>query len=83
MVLFPYISPFFRRNRNVIPEDCNNIVQSMARCKKLYKKLTILCHPDKHPYKTDIATDIMNEINNNRYNYSELVKLKKRIKEEL
>lgn len=64
-------------------EDCNNIVQSMARCKQLYKTLSILAHPDKHPNKTELATEIMNEVNANRFNYSELLKLEKKIQEEL
>jgi len=55
----------------------------MARCKKLYKKLSIVAHPDKHPNNSELATKIMNEINANRFNYSELVKLEKKIQEEL
>ena len=83
MALFHYIFPFYKRRRKVVRDDCNNIVRSMARCKKLHKKLAILAHPDKHPDKTDIATRLMNEINTNRFNYSELIKLEKRIQDEL
>lgn len=64
-------------------EDCINIVQSMARCKQLYKELSVLAHPDKHPYNSELATEIMNEINANRFNYSELIRIEKKIKEEL
>lgn len=73
----------FLRPKLAKREDCNNIVQSMARCKKLYKKLSIVAHPDKHPNNSELATKIMNEINANRFNYSELVKLEKKIQEEL
>lgn len=76
-----------RRKKNVdsihSAEDELNIVQSMAKCKKLHKRLCVLAHPDKHPDKEELATAIMNEVNNNRFNYSELTKLEQRIKEEL
>lgn len=73
----------FLRPKSSKREDCNNIVQSMARCKQLYKTLSVLAHPDKHPNKSELATEIMNEINANRFNYSELIKLEKKIQEEL
>lgn len=73
----------FLRPKSTKREDCNNIVQSMARCKQLYKKLSVLAHPDKHPNNSELATEIMNEINANRFNYSQLVKLEKKIQEEL
>ena len=76
-----------RRKKNVdsihSAEDGLNIVQSMAKCKKLYKKLCVLAHPDRHRDKEEIATAIMDEININRFNYLELTKLEQRIKEEL
>lgn len=64
-------------------EDVDNIVQSMAKCKQLHKKLSLLAHPDKHFEKIELATELMNQVNANRFNYLELVKLQKRIEEEL
>lgn len=74
---------FNLRCKNERRENCNNVVQSMARSSKLYKKLSIIVHPDKHPDKYELATELMSQVNSNRYNYDELLKLEKRIIEEL
>lgn len=49
----------------------------------LYKELIKKSHPDKHPQKEKLAKEIAELVNNNRYNYRELLKLKERIENEL
>lgn len=61
----------------------NNVVESIAKSKMLYKELIKKSHPDKHPQKEKLAKEIAELVNNNRYNYRELLKLKERIENEL
>ena len=60
-----------------------NIVNSIANAKQLYKELIVKAHPDKHPNNVELAQSITDSINSNRYNYSELLKLKTIIENEL
>lgn len=61
----------------------NNVVESIAKSKMLYKELIKKSHPDKHPQKEKLAKEIAELVNNNRYNYRELLKLEERIENEL
>ena len=79
-ILFPFLYP--RRDAST-KNDYNNIVQSIARCKRLYKKLSVLAHPDKHPNKVELANSIMEQINTSRFDYQKLKELEKRINYEL
>ena len=63
--------------------ESNNVVESIAKSKMLYKELIKKSHPDKHPQKEELAKEITDLVNSNRYNYRELVKLKERIDSEL
>ncbi|NDO56312.1 hypothetical protein FMN12_21725 [Bacteroides acidifaciens] len=63
--------------------ESNNVVESIAKSKMLYKELIKKSHPDKHPQKEKLAKEIAELVNNNRYNYRELLKLKERIENEL
>lgn len=47
------------------------------------KELIKKSHPDKHPQKEKLAKEIAALVNDNRYNYRELLKLKERIENEL
>jgi len=60
-----------------------NIVQSIAKAKALYKELIAKAHPDRNASKAELAKILTEEINNNRYNYRELLKLKQRVETEL
>lgn len=60
-----------------------NIVQSIAKAKALYKELIAKAHPDRNVSKAELAKILTEEINNNRYNYRELLKLKQRVETEL
>lgn len=63
--------------------ESNNVVESIAKSKILYKELIKKSHPDKHPQKEKLAKEIAELVNDNRYNYRELLKLKERIENEL
>lgn len=60
-----------------------NVVISIAKAKTLYKELIIKVHPDKHPLKEELAKELTEQINNSRYNYKELIRIKERIEQEL
>ena len=83
MKLVEYIKSLFKRKNYKSVEESNNIVNSMAKCKSLYKKLAILAHPDKNPNKSELAQEITMSLNENRYNYAKLKELEKRITEDL
>ena len=60
-----------------------NIVNSIAKAKKLHKELILYAHPDRHPNKKELATRLSKQINENRFNYCELLKLQDIINKEL
>lgn len=72
-----------RLNRNQMITESENVVASIAKAKVLHKELIRIAHPDKHPNNVEFAQSLTEEINNNRYNYNELVKLEKMVKEKL
>ena len=47
------------------------------------KELIIKAHPDRNQTKEELAKSLTEDINNNRYNYHELLILKERIQKEL
>ena len=72
---------------NIIPEEeaneVRNVVASISKSKGLYKELIKKSHPDKHPHKEELAKEFTELVNNNRYNYQELLRLKKLIEKQL
>ena len=72
-----------RKNREAIVSESLNIVESIANAKALHKELIRIAHPDKNPNNIEIAKELSELININRYNYKELLILKKRIEREL
>lgn len=64
-------------------KESNNVVESIAKSKMLYKELIRKSHPDKHPHKEELAKEFTELVNNNRYNYQELLRLKKLIEKQL
>lgn len=82
--IFRYISNYFRRKRvrSKIREE-ENVVESIAKAKRIYKELILMAHPDRHSNKVELAESITKEINKNRHNYQELLRLKLLIEKEL
>lgn len=72
-----------RFRHGVIPDESKNVVDGMAKAKRLYKELTIKAHPDQNPDKRVIAEDITSRLTSNKHNYIALLKLKSEIEEEL
>lgn len=72
-----------RKNRNAAISESLNIVDSIANAKALHKELIMIAHPDRNPDKVEIAKELSELINTSRYNYKELLILKKRIEREL
>lgn len=73
----------FKRRQYASAKESCNIVNSMAKCKALHKKLTILAHPDRNASKAEIAHNITSLLNENRFNYQKLLELEQQIKNEL
>ena len=72
-----------RKNRKAAMQESANVVESIAGAKTLHKELIRRAHPDKHSDKEELAKEITDLVNENRYNYRELLRLKKRIENEL
>lgn len=64
-------------------DESINIVNSIAKAKKLHKELILYAHPDRHPNNQDLATRLSKQINENRFNYSELLRLQNIVNKEL
>ncbi len=63
-------------------DESGNVIDGMVKAKLLYKKLSVMAHPDRNPKCREKAEEIMKHLNENRFNYSELVKLKDKIETE-
>lgn len=76
-----YLKRIFKRK--TLKHEEMNVVNSIAKAKKLYKELILMAHPDKHKDNVELAQSLTEKINNYRYNYDELLKLKEIIENEL
>jgi len=74
---------FYTKDRQNLNDETFNIVQSISKAKNLFKILISKVHPDKHPENVHLATELTSLVNNNKFNYRELLKLEERIKTEL
>lgn len=81
-ILFRYIRRIMFR-RTVTRDESVNVVNGMVKAHRLYKKLCLAAHSDRHPDKKDIAEDIMVRLVANRHNYEGLLRLEAEIKEKL
>lgn len=79
--IFSFVKRFFSKKTHQREEL--NVINSIAMAKNLYKELVVKAHPDKHLDKIELAQSLMEQVNNNRYNYSELLKLKEQIDKQL
>lgn len=79
--MFRWVKNLFSKKE--YKDESLNVVASIGKAKSIYKDLIIKAHPDKHPNQSELATTLTELINKNRYNYSELLKIKKRIETEL
>lgn len=79
--MFRWVKNLFSKKE--YKDESLNVVASIGKAKSIYKDLIIKAHPDKHPNQSELATTLTELINKNKYNYSELLKIKKRIETEL
>ena len=73
---------FFKRlrfRRTLKGDESVNVVNSMAKAHKLYKKLSILAHPDNNPEHPKQAECLMQRIVENKTNYANLVIIQQEI----
>ena len=71
---------FRRKFKN---DESINVVNSMAKSQKLYKKLAILAHPDNNPDNIEQAKELMQRIVENKKNYANLLLIQQEIKNKL
>lgn len=68
-----------RFRRSISSDESGNVVDGMVKARLLYKRLSVLAHPDKHPDKTELAQELMTSIVAKRYNHAALVQLEKEV----
>ena len=83
MNIFIRIINRIRCRRTIKGDESANVVDSMVKARKLYKKLSLAVHPDRHPDRRKTAESLMRRVTSNKRNYSELLKLKTEIEERL
>lgn len=80
MNIFARLFSFKNHSSN---DEAYNVVKSMAKAKQLYKELIKQTHPDKHLNNKDVAEELTAMINDNRFNYRELLKIKDVVNDKL
>lgn len=83
MNIFIRIINRIRFRRTIKVDESANVVDSMVKARKLYKELSLAVHPDRHPDRRKTTESLMRRVTANKHNYSELLKLKTEIKENL
>ena len=58
-----------RFRRTIKRDESTNVVNGIAKARKLYKELIQKAHPDCHQDKKEIAEEFTQRINEKRYNY--------------
>lgn len=67
--------------RTLSGDESVNVVDSMAKAKRLYKSLSAKVHPDKHPDHREQAEDLMQRITANKRNYQILLNIEREAKQ--
>lgn len=83
MNIFIRIINRIRFRRIIKGDESANVVDSIVKARKLYKELSLAVHPDRHPDRRKTAESLMRRVTANKHNYSELLKLKTEIEENL
>lgn len=82
--MFQYLKSLFRCKKKKNTEHHEvNVVDSIVKAKQLYKQLIVRAHPDRNPNNIELAKSLSQQIVQNKFNYEELVKIKKIINEKL
>lgn len=72
-----------RFRKTIQADESNNVVDGMVRARLLYKRLSVIAHPDKNPNKREVAEDLMARITANRFDYARLLLLEQEVSEKL
>lgn len=80
MNLIAYLKNLFCNSKQ---NESVNVVDSIVKAKKLHKKLILQAHPDRNQNNIKLAKELAEEINCNRFNYKELLRLQERVNNEL
>ena len=72
-----------RFRKTIKHDESTNVVNGIAKARKLYKELIPKVHPDRHQKQKEIAEELTQRINENRYNYDALLILKREAEEKL
>ena len=73
--MFRILKTLFSRHKKVVEHNEVNVVDSIVKARKLYKKLIIKAHPDRNPNNIELAKTLSQQITENKYNYAELKKI--------
>lgn len=79
MNLFSRLIRRIRFRRTIKSDQSKNVVDGIAKARRLYKELSVAAHPDKHPDDSVWANDVMSRIVANRHNYMVLLEIKEEI----
>lgn len=60
-------------------DESVNVVNSMAKAQKLYKRLAVLAHPDNNPNNVERANELMQRIVENKKNYANLLLIEQEV----
>lgn len=78
-MIIRWIKRLLHKSNNESVNEGVNVVDSICKAKSLYKELIKFAHPDRHPDNSDYFKEMTDRINANRYNYNELMKIKKEL----
>lgn len=83
MYLLSRIIRRLRFRKSLKGDESRNVVDGMVKARQLYKRLTVVAHPDKNPEKEKIAEELMARVVANRFNYAELLLIEKEVQNKL
>ena len=83
MNIFQRLLNRIRFKRTIKRNESTNVVNGIAKARKLYKELILKVHPDRNQEQKEIAEELIQRINENKYNYEALLLLKQEIEEKL
>lgn len=82
MIMMNMFTRLFNRKKfkkTIKSDQSRNVVDGMVKARQLYKELCVKAHPDRHLDRIDVAEELMKKVSENKYNYRELLNLKKEI----
>lgn len=83
MNIFNRLYNRIRLKKRFKEDESRNVVDGMAKARRLYKGLAIKAHPDRNPHKRELAEELTARLANNKFNYMGLLELKKEIEKRL